>query len=410
MQDNQKYIPLLNNKEELSPQFIVISNIESTDPATVIHGNEKVIVPRFEDAMFFWKRDKTIKLQDNLEKLKGVVFEKQLGSLYEKTKRIMQLSKIIAQYTYADVKHCKRAAELSKCDLITDTVSEFPKLQGVTGRNLALLDNENKEVSLAIEEQYMPQQAGADLPSSVTGQTLALADRIDTLVGIFAIGKRPTGLKDPYGLRRASLAVMRILIEKNIDFDLMQIMQQTATLFDKKIDAQSIVDEVYDYMLERLRSYFTDQGIAVDVIDSVLANRPTSPKDIASRIDALCNFRKLPNAKSLAAANKRIRNILKKSDHDNIGKVNKKLFKESAESTLHNALEQLSEDVEAHFKQREYELALNKLAELREPVDSFFDDVMVMDKDEALKSNRIALLSKIDTLFMHVADFSRLQS
>ena len=216
MQDNQKYIPLVSKNGELSSKFIIISNIESDSPATVIHGNEKVIVPRFEDAMFFWQRDKQTSLQKNLEKLKGVVFEKKLGSLYEKTERVKKLSKYISNYTGADTDLCMRAAELSKCDLISATVSEFPKLQGVIGRNLALLNDEDKDVCVAIEEQYMPQQAGGELPTTTSGQTLALADRLDTLVGIFAIGKKPTGLKDPYGLRRASLAVLRILIEKQI--------------------------------------------------------------------------------------------------------------------------------------------------------------------------------------------------
>ncbi len=410
MQDNQKYIPLLNDKDELTQKFIIISNIESSDPKTVIQGNEKVIVPRFEDAMFFWQRDKQIHLSENLEKLKNVVFEKQLGSLYDKTQRIIQLSKFISPYTDADVSQCGRAAELSKCDLITDTVSEFPKLQGIVGRNLALLDAESKDISIAIEEQYMPLQAGDKLPNSAIGQTLALADRLDTLLGIFAIGKKPTGLKDPYGLRRASLAVLRILIEKDLDIDLVQVLQKAATLFNQDLHAASMIDEVYDYMLERLRGYFQDNKINIDTIDSVLVNRPTSPKDIAARINAMQNFRKLQNAESLAAANKRIRNILKKIDRSKIVSVQPDLFREKAENNLHLAIEKLSDDVEALFKRYEYEQALNRLADLRQPIDTFFDDVMVMDEDETLKTNRIALLAKIDSLFMHVADFSRLQS
>lgn len=410
MQDNQKYIPLLNDSGELLPHFIIISNIDSTSPEVVKQGNEKVIVPRFEDAMFFWQRDKNQPLGSRLEKLKSVVFEKQLGSLYDKTQRIIKLTKFLNAYTDADAKCSKRAAELSKCDLLTEMVGEFPKLQGIVGRNLALHDAEDKDVWLAIEEQYLPRHAGDDLPATAVGKTLALADRMDTLIGIFAIGKKPTGLKDPYGLRRASLAVLRIIIEKQLNIDLHASLKQAASLFPENLNANAVVDEVFDYIIERLRAYFSSRNVAPDVIDSVLANRPTYPNDIAARIEALCSFRKLPNAQSLAAANKRIRNILKKTEHSKIGQVQKELFKEDAESALHMALEELSSDVESLFQRHEYEQALNKLANLRQPVDTFFDDVMVMDEDEALKTNRIALLAKIDSLFMHVADFSRLQS
>ncbi len=410
MQDNQKYIPLLDDKGELLSQFIIISNIDSTSPEAVKQGNQKVITPRFEDAMFFWQRDKNQTLESKLEKLKNVVFEKQLGSLHDKTLRIRELAKYLSAYTNADSDHSQRAATLSKCDLLTEMVGEFPKLQGIVGHDLASHDAEDKEVGLAIEEQYLPRQAGGDLPTSAAGQTLALADRIDSLVGIFAIGKKPTGIKDPYGLRRASLALLRIIIETRLDIDLQATLKHAATLFPKSLNADSVVDEVFDYIIERLHAYFADRNIAPDVIDSVLATRPTKPNDIATRIEAVCSFRKLPNAHSLAVANKRIRNILKKTDRNNIGQVQKELFKENAESALHIAIEELSSDVESLFQQRDYAQALNKLADLRQPVDTFFDDVMVMDKDEALKNNRIALLAKIDSLFMQVADFSRLQS
>jgi len=410
MQDNQKYIPLLDKDGELLSQFIIISNIDSKDPSTVKHGNEKVIVPRFEDAMFFWQRDKNIKLEDNLEKLCSVVYEKQLGTLKDKTERITKLVAYLAKYTNADKNNCQRAAKLSKCDLVSETVSEFPKLQGIIGRNLAFLNNENEDICTAIEEQYLPKQSGGILPTTPVGITLALADRIDTLVGIFAIGKKPTGLKDPYGLRRAALAVLRIIIETPLNIDLSECLEKAAAFFSDKLNADKAVDDVHEYINERYRAYFSDLDIPVDVIDSVLANHPTHPSDVAAKIDALMNFRKLPNAESLAAANKRIRNILKKIDRDNIGDVDISLFKENAESTLHSALESLSGDVENLFKDNQYEQALSKLANLRQPVDNFFDDVMVMDKDEKLKANRIALLSRIDSLFMHVADFSRLQS
>ncbi len=410
MQDNQKYIPLLDQHGELLSQFIIISNIDSKDPATVIHGNEKVIVPRFEDAMFFWQRDKNIKLEENLVKLENVVYEKQLGTLKEKIERLSRLAVYLCNYTNASKENCERAAQLSKCDLVSETVSEFPKLQGIIGRNLAFLNNENEEVCTAIEEQYLPKQSGGTLPTTAVGITLGLADRIDTLVGIFAIGKKPTSLKDPYGLRRAALAVLRIIIETPLDINLSECLVKAASYYPAKLNANKAVEEVNDYINERYRAYFSDRDVPLDVIDAVLANQPTHPHDVAVKIDALISFRKLPNSDSLAAANKRIRNILKKIDRDNIGGVDPGLFKESAESTLYVALEKLFDEVEDLFNKNEYEQALSRLADLRQPVDSFFDDVMVMDKDETLKANRIALLYKIDSLFMHVADFSRLQS
>ncbi|QMU61971.1 MAG: glycine--tRNA ligase subunit beta [Gammaproteobacteria bacterium] len=410
MQDNQKYIPLLDEHGELLPQFIIVSNIDSKDPATVKRGNEKVIVPRFEDAMFFWQRDKNINIEENLVKLENVIYEKQLGTLKDKIERVSQLAVYLSNDTNATKKDCERAVELSKCDLVSETVAEFPKLQGIIGRNLAFINNESEQVCVAIEEQYLPKHSGGTLPISPVGITLGLADRIDTLIGIFAIGKKPTGLKDPYGLRRAALAVLRIIIETPLNINLSKCLEKAASFFPSALQADKAVEEVNEYINERYRAYFSDRDIPVDVIDSVLANHPTHPSDVAAKIDALVSFRKLPNAESLAAANKRIRNILKKIDRENIGQVDSSLFKENAENILHSALENLSNDVEKLFKENKYEQALSKLAELRQPVDSFFDDVMVMDKDEKLKANRIALLSRIDSLFMHVADFSRLQS
>ena len=377
MQDNQKYIPLLDSEGNLLPKFIIVSNIDSKDPATVKHGNEKVIVPRFEDAMFFWQRDKNITLESNLKKLDSVVYEKKLGTLIDKTERTIQLATYLSKFTKADEKHSARAAELSKCDLVTDTVSEFPKLQGVVGRNLALLNNEHPQVSTALEEQYLPKQAGGELPDSSVGITLALADRIDTLIGIFAIGKKPTGLKDPYGLRRASLAVLRIIIETPLDINLLDCLEKSASFFPAALNADKAVEDVNEYINDRYRAYFSDQDISIDVID-VYGNEK--------------------------------RKAELKIDRKEIGQVDTGLFKEQAETTLHTALDDIYSAVEKMFGQHEYEQALNTLAALSQPVDRFFDDVMVMDKDEQLKNNRIALLSKIDSLFMQVADFSRLQS
>lgn len=410
MQDNQKYIPLLDEHGELLAQFIIVSNIESKNPATVKHGNEKVIVPRFEDAMFFWQRDKNINLEDNLAKLESVVYEKQLGTLKDKIERVSKLAIYLSKNTHASEKDCERAAQLSKCDLVSETVAEFPKLQGIIGRNLAFINKEPEQVCIAIEEQYLPKQSGGRLPISPVGITLGLADRIDTLIGIFAIGKKPTGVKDPYGLRRAALAVLRIIIETPLDINLSECLKNAAGHYPPELNATQAIDEVNEYINERYRAYFSDRDVPLDVIDAVLANRPTHPHDVAAKIDALISFRKLPDSESLAAANKRIRNILKKIDRNNIGNVDTNLFKEEAESNLHSTLENLFDEVESLFKDNNYEQALIRLADLRHPVDRFFDDVMVMDKDEALKANRIALLYKIDSLFMHVADFSKLQS
>lgn len=410
MQDKQKYFPLVSKDGELISKFIIISNIESRNPDIVIHGNEKVIVPRFDDASFFWQRDKNKTLSSNQELLKSLVFEKQLGSVYDKSQRISNLAKVFSAQLNVDENLAKNAAMLCKCDLLTELVGEFPELQGVVGKYLALNDKEDIDVAQAIEEHYLPRQAGGELPSSALGKLLAISDRIDTLIGIFAIGKKPSGVKDPYGLRRASLAILRIIIETGIKLDIHACLAESAKLFPKEINAAAVVDEVFEYILERLRTYYTEKGIVPDIIDSVLANRPTAPQDIDARIQALRSFRKLPNAASLSAANKRIRNILKKTKRDSICEVNKGLFKEDAELALHSAVEKLSDEVEVLFKRHEYEQALNKLADLRQPVDTFFDDVMVMVDDEDLKKNRVSLLAKIDSLFMQVADFSRLQS
>ncbi len=410
MQDKQKYIPLVDQAGTLLPKFIMLSNIDSAAPKQVRRGNEKVVVPRFEDASFFWQRDLVRSLESRLQDLKSVVFEKELGSLHDKTLRIQKLARTIGEALDADLEACRRSAQFSKCDLLTEIVTELPELQGTAGRYLALHDGEEPAVAQAIEEQYLPRQAGGELPESVAGQVLAMADKLDTLVGIFAIGKKPTGLKDPYGLRRAALGVLRILVETGLDIDLPSILKQAAGLFAKKLDTDAVASEVHEYMIKRLFAYFSARNVAHDVIDAVLANRPVSPCDIAMRIEAVSRFRTLEDAERLAAANKRIRNILKKSGRGTPGGVQEELLSEDAETALYTAIEAMSGDVEDLFRQRHYEQALRRLAELRQPIDSFFDHVMVMDDNEELKTNRIALLARIDALFMHVADFSRLQS
>ncbi|MDE0250890.1 MAG: glycine--tRNA ligase subunit beta [Gammaproteobacteria bacterium] len=410
MQDKQKFIPLMNEAGELLPQFILISNLDSRAPERVRQGNEKVIVPRFEDARFFWQRDLGLSLESRIKKLKDVVFEKQLGSMYDKTRRVGRLAATLAGEVGLEPEPCRRAAELGKCDLLTEIVGEFPELQGIAGRYLALHDGEGDEVATAIEEQYLPRQAGDVLPSSPCGSILAIADRLDTLAGIFAIGKKPTGLKDPYGLRRAALAVLRILIETGLDTDLHASLEQAVNLLPQDLNRQDVADEVFSYMNKRLHAYFAGQDFAADVIESVLANRPPRPHDIAARINALSSFRKREEADSLAAANKRIRNILKKTGYTDTAEVRKELFREKEEGSLHAAIEALAGEVEELFHQHDYEQALRRLASLRQPIDSFFDHVMVMDDNETIRANRLAMLARIDALFMHVADFSRLQS
>ena len=410
MQDKQKFIPLMNEAGELLPQFILISNLDSRAPERVRQGNEKVIVPRFEDARFFWQRDLGLGLESRIKKLKDVVYEKQLGSMYDKTRRVGRLAATLAGEVGLEPEPCRRAAELGKCDLLTEIVGEFPELQGIAGRYLALHDGEGDEVATAIEEQYLPRQAGDVLPSSPCGSILAIADRLDTLAGIFAIGKKPTGLKDPYGLRRAALAVLRILIETGLDTDLHASLEQAVNLLPQGLNRQDVADEVFSYMNKRLHAYFAGQDFAADVIESVLANRPTRPHDIAARINALSSFRKREEADSLAAANKRIRNILKKTGYTDTAEVRKELFREKEEGSLHAAIEALAGEVEELFHQHDYEQALRRLASLRQPIDSFFDHVMVMDDNETIRANRLAMLARIDALFMHVADFSRLQS
>ncbi len=409
MQQQQKYIPLVDDNDLLLPKFIVISNLQSSSPDVVMRGNEKVIVPRFEDAMFFWRRDKCKALVSRLETLKSVVFEKQLGSLFDKTRRIGNLAQFLRVYTNAGQRQTRLAAELSKCDLLTEMVGEFPKLQGIIGHQLALGEGIEPEVARAIEEQYLPRYAGDVLPASAVGITLALADRLDTLVGIFAVGKKPTGLKDPYGLRRAALAVLRISIETKLHIDLRASLQQAAACFPAALHATGVTEKVLAYIMERLRGYFSERGVAPDVIDAVLMNRPTDPSDVAARIDALRDFLELPQAANLAATNKRIHNILRNVDCGNLGPVQQKLLKEAAERTLHARLQALTDTVETLFQQRQYQQALSTLTALHQPVDAFFDNVMVMDKDTALRTNRLALLAHVDSLLRRVANLSGLQ-
>ena len=410
MSANQKYFHLVDQQNKLLPYFITVSNIESRDEAKVQAGNERVIRPRFADAEFFWNQDRKRRLDSRLNDLKTVVFQHKLGNMFDKTQRVAKLSGSIAKQLKAESSLAVRAAVLSKCDLMTEMVGEFPSLQGIMGRYYAEHDGEDKAVVEAIDQHYRPRFAGDALPEGVISQTVALADRLDTLVGIFAIGQLPTGDKDPYALRRAALGVLRIMIENQIDLDLQQLLTLAAQQFDTKIKADKAVEPVMEYIFDRLRAYYQEQGIRPDVLDAVTALKPARPVDINKRIHAVNSFRKLPEAESLAAANKRSGNILKKVKGKLPKKIKTSLLAEEAEQKLYQALTQLTESVDPLLASSDYEPALQLLAGLREPVDTFFDDVMVMVDDIKLRDNRIALLNQLHGLFLQVADISRLQN
>jgi len=410
MSTNQKYFHVVDKNGALMPHFITISNIESKNPAKVIEGNERVIRPRFSDAEFFWNQDRKVRLDSRVDSLSTVVFQKQLGSLLDKTRRIAKLAGYISKILGGDKQQALRAAQLSKCDLMTDMVCEFTSLQGTMGRYYANHDGEDPIVANALDDYYKPRFAGDELPDHVISQSLAIADRLDTLTGIFAIGQMPTGTKDPFALRRAALGVLRIIIEKRLDVDLKALISQAASYHDKGINAEKSIDSVFDYMLERLNNYYQDQDITADVRDAVLSLKPAKPLDIDQRIHAVNAFRKLDAAESLAAANKRMSNILKKITGKLPNKVNDKLLQDDAEKTLSNVLNTVKDTVQKAINDARYQDALSELSTLRKPVDQFFDDVMVMADDEKLKNNRIALLNQLHCLFMQIADISKLQN
>ncbi len=410
MQSNQKYFPLFDGEGLLYPGFITVANIESQDPDQVRQGNERVIRPRFSDAAFFWKQDLRHPLDALLPRLETVVFQDRLGTLGEKARRVALGACAIARDLGQDIALAERSALLAKCDLMTHMIFEFPGLQGTMGRYYAERSGEDPCVSAAMEEQYLPRFAGDRLPQSDCGQVLALADRLDTLVGIFAIGQRPTGVKDPYALRRAALGVLRILIETPLALDLKPLLVNAAEHLAGKIDAAKAADEVLEYSLERLKGYYQDQSIPGDSVDAVLATGVTSPADLDRRIQAVEAFRRLPEAAALAAANKRIRNILKKSGLDPRGlTVNPALLLDPAEQSLSMRIGEAAEYVAPMQAAQDYTGVLMALAQLRPEVDAFFDAVMVMAEDLNLRRNRLILLGSLEALFLSVADISVLQ-
>jgi len=441
LEDHQRYFPVEGSDGRLLPCFVAVANIDSLNPAKVVEGNERVVRPRLADAAFFWEQDRKTPLAARIDGLAKVTFQAKLGSLGDKARRVGALAVEIAQAheqrhaaSNGLVARARRAAELCKCDLLSAMVGEFPELQGIMGAYYALADGEDSEVATAIREHYQPRGAGDDLPATDTGTCLALADKLDTLAGIFAIGEKPTGTKDPFGLRRAAIGVVRIAIEKRLDLDVARLLDLAVTLARADIDKSaaaataakptaataakpapataSVAAEVYDYVLERLRSYYLEgtPGMAVtaEMFDAVLAARPSSPLDFDARLRALSAFLALPDAASLTAANKRVANILRKAGESAPADVDAEALQAVAERQLFDAMRERRDDVSTATARKEYARSLTLLAQLRPAVDAFFDQVMVMDENPRLRANRLALLTQMRELFADIADLSRL--
>jgi glycyl-tRNA synthetase beta chain len=412
MKANQKYFHVVDANGKLMPHFITVANIDSRNTDLVRAGNERVIRPRLSDAEFFWTQDRKHKLDVHTDSLKTIVFQNKLGSLYDKSARVAELAGYIADALGTCREWAERAAWLAKCDLMSEMVHEFPELQGIMGRYYAMHDGEPEAVALALDEQYLPRFAGDELPTTPTGQALAIADKLDTLVGIFGIQQPPTGSKDPFALRRAALGLLRIIIERQLPLDLPVLVQQAADALGERVEVKDVVTPVFDFMMDRLRAYYHDTGVAPDVFEAVLAQHPTQPVDFDRRVRAVTHFLTLPEAESLASANKRISNILRQAGEKGItvpDAVEAATLAEPAEKTLAEHLAMLEAVVLPLFEARDYEPALTRLADLRETVDHFFDEVMVMVDDTALRDNRLALLARLRNLFLCVADLSRLQ-
>jgi glycyl-tRNA synthetase beta chain len=407
MQTNQKYFALTDSGGRLRSRFLIVSNLETPDPQHIIGGNERVVRPRLSDAKFFFEQDKKKKLADRLPGLANVVYHNKLGTQAERTERIKTLSGHIARALGADVALAERGALLAKADLLTDMVGEFPELQGIMGTYYARHDGEHEEVAKAASEHYQPRFAGDALPSTQTGTAVALADKLETLVGIWGIGLQPTGDKDPFALRRHALGVLRMLVEKRLPLSVNNLLQQTSQLFAGNPNFKDPTGEVLAFMLDRLRGLLRERGFAQNEVEAVVAQNPDRLDNIIERLNAVQAFAALPEAESLAAANKRITNILKKANGATV-KVHKGLLKESAEEGLYTAMIQLKPKVDDAFAKGDFTSTLKALAHLRQDVDAFFNDVMVMAEDEQLRNNRIALLSDLHGMMNQVADISKL--
>jgi len=432
MQDHQRYFPVRGADGRLIDSFITVANIESRDPEKVRDGNERVVRPRLADAAFFWETDRKQRLDTRCESLKAVTFQSKLGSLFDKSTRVATLATRIAEVTGGDISAARRAAELCKCDLLTAMVGEFPELQGLMGRYYAEHDGESAAVATALEEQYWPRFSGDQLPQSRTGIALSIADKLDTIAGIFSIGQKPTGARDPFGLRRAALGVLRISVERSLELDLRQLVETAVSLQPVPAPAAT-VDEIWNYLMERLRGSYLEvdsgRNVTTEMFDAVLASRPLSPLDIDLRLRALESFLALPEAESLSGANKRIANILRKVQSDAppaggseasrsvetgadaaamSGAVDTERLQESAEQQLFQHVIAIERAVNPLLARREYSAALGHLASLREDIDRFFDSVMVMAEDVDVRANRLALLTRLRGVFLQIADLSRL--
>ncbi len=410
MRQHQRYFPLADSEGKLLARFLFVSNMKVADPKEIIHGNERVLRARLSDAKFFYDQDRKQKLAERVSRLANVVYHNKLGSQLERVQRLEKLSGKIAQLLKTDMAYAERAARLCKADLLTDMVGEFPELQGIMGRYYARHDHEPAEVADAVEQHYWPRTAGGELPKHPIAVCVALADKLDTLVGIYGIGLVPTGEKDPFGLRRAALGVVRILAEKSLALDVLELLSRARSQFPNGIIAEGVVQDLHAFMLERLKSYLREQGFEPDEIDAVVSLNPARLDQVPPRMKALREFRALPEAQALAAANKRIRNILRQAGGTPADKVDTGRLVEPAERKLAEAVQALDGQVAPLLKSGDYTEALRRLAGLRPAVDEFFDKVMVMAEDVAVRTNRLALLNRLSNLFLNVADISRLQS
>ncbi len=409
MKDNQKYFPLLDSHGKLLNKFIFVTNINSKDPSQIISGNEKVVRPRLTDAQFFFGVDQKTKLADRLDSLSTVLFQQKLGTLREKSERIARLSAYIAGKIGANVAYAERAGLLSKTDLMTNMVGEFPETQGIMGMHYARLDGEPEAVALALNEQYQPRFSGDLLPAQLESCAVAIADKMDSLVGIFGIGQAPKGDKDPFALRRAAIGALRIMVEKQLPLDLLELIAVSQQTFGDKLTQATVAEEVLEFMLARFRAWYEAEGYAVDVIQAVLARRPTNPADFDRRVKAVAEFRKLDAASALAAANKRVANILAKVDAELPQQINSNLLQPGAEQALADALAAKQVELNSLFQAGDYNTALSTLSSLRQVIDQFFDEVMVNVEDQAVRQNRLALLNQLRQAFLFVADIAVLQ-
>jgi len=414
LQKHQRYFPVERDDGALVASFIAVANLESREPEKVREGNERVVKPRLADAAFFWEADRRMPLATRRDEMQHVVYQRELGTLLAKSQRVAALAGHLARDLDVAPEHAVRAAELARADLLTDMVGEFPDLQGIMGGHYARADGEPEAVAAAIAEQYLPRYAGDALPVTDAGRILALADRLDTLAGIFAIGRRPTGNRDPFGLRRGALGLLRIVIEGGLELDLKNAIAEALSLqpVNESEGQPQLAGEIYDFVMERLRAWYAerDPSITPEMFQAVLAREPRSPLDFDARLRAVAAFARHASAESLSAANKRIANILRQAKGDAGAAPDAGLLKEAEEKTLLAALGEARAEVEPLLAGREYTEVLDRLALLREPVDEFFDHVLVMDEDIAVRRNRLGLLGELRGLFLEVADISRLST